>query len=588
MKSSLRLMVILACLSVQVGIAADGNATEVGAQSPSTPVNSPLDGRTFYQLILAEIAVHQSDPGTGYSLLLDAARRTNAPELYSRAVDIAIRARAGDAALQAARAWQRAHPTSIEAAQHELEILIALNRVPESAQVLERVVDLSAPKERLRTLERIPSLYARATDRKAVAVAVEAGLRRSRSDPLLVAGAWAVISRTRWLASDEAGALAALQLSQAANPEYEPTVRMALDMLSTERPLAENLVKRYLQRQRASDFNIRLAYSQALIAQDRPDEALEQLQTALEYSPDRKDILLAQGGILIQLHRFAEARQALEVFVTSLSEQVTDDRLRQQREHALSALSQIAERQGNLIEAEQWLRKIDPDNVSLTMQARRAGVLARGGDIEAARSLIRAVPATNPGEEKSRYIAEAQLLRELKRYPAAMSVLELAAAAAPADTDLLYEQSLVAEKLGDFTRMEALLRRIVEIQPSSPHAYNALGYSLADRNVRLEEARLLIAKAVELAPEDAYIQDSLGWVEFRLGNHQLARKILERAFQAKPDAEIAAHLGEVLWTLGDRDRARVTWRKGLALNAENDTLLSTLRRFGNPIAQPRH
>lgn len=588
MKSSLRLMVILACLSGQVGIAADSSATDVGGPPPSTAGNSALDGRTFYQLVLAEISVHQSDPGTGYSLLLDAARRSNAPELYRRAVEIAIRARAGDAALQATRAWQRAHPTSIEAAQHELEILIALNRVPESAQVLERVLDLSAPKEKLQTLERIPGLYARATDRKAVAVAVEAGLRRSRSDPTLVAGAWAVISRARWLATDEAGALAALQLSQAANPQYEPAVRMALDMLGPERPLAEKLVKRYLQRQHASDFNVRLAYSQALIAQDRPDEALEQLQTALESSPDRKDILLAQGGILIQLHRFAEARQALESFLSSLSEPVTDNRLRQQREHALTALSQIAERQGNLIEAEQWLRRIDPDNVSLTIQARRAGVLARSGQIDAARSVIRAVPASNPGDEKSRFIAEAQLLRELKRYPAAMSVLELAAAAAPADTDLLYEQSLVAEKLGDFTRMESLLRRIVEIQPSSPHAYNALGYSLADRNVRLEEARGLIAKAVELAPEDAYIQDSLGWVEFRLGNHEVARQILERAFQAKPDAEIAAHLGEVLWTLGDRERAKVTWRKGLALNADNDTLLSTLRRFGNPIARQPH
>ncbi len=278
----------------------------------------------------------------------------------------------------------------------------------------------------------------------------------------------------------------------------------------------------------------------------------------------------------------------MESFLNSLSEPVTDNRLRQQREHALTALSQIAERQGNLIEAEQWLRRIDPDNVSLTIQARRAGVLARSGQIDAARSVIRAVPASNPGDEKSRFIAEAQLLRELKRYPAAMSVLELAAAAAPADTDLLYEQSLVAEKLGDFTRMESLLRRIVEIQPSSPHAYNALGYSLADRNVRLEEARGLIAKAVELAPEDAYIQDSLGWVEFRLGNHEVARQILERAFQAKPDAEIAAHLGEVLWTLGDRERAKVTWRKGLALNADNDTLLSTLRRFGNPIARQPH
>jgi len=127
--------------------------------------------------------------------------------------------------------------------------------------------------------------------------------------------------------------------------------------------------------------------------------------------------------------------------------------------------------------------------------------------------------------------------------------------------------------------MEQLLRRLIALKPDHYHAYNALGYSLADRNVRLPEAKQLIEKALSLAPEDAYIQDSLGWVEFRLVNTARALVILQAAYRKRPDAEIAAHLGEVLWTMGQRDEALKIWREGLLLASDNDTLNATLKRF---------
>ena len=158
-------------------------------------------------------------------------------------------------------------------------------------------------------------------------------------------------------------------------------------------------------------------------------------------------------------------------------------------------------------------------------------------------------------------------------------VLAQASRTFPNDTDLLYEEAMLYEKMDRVDEMERLLRRVIELKADHPHAYNALGYSLADRNLRLPEARTLIQKALELSPGDPSITDSLGWVEYRLGNHEEALRHLRRAYQARPDPEIAAHLGEVLWASGQRDEARKVWREGRSRDAQNDVLRETLARL---------
>jgi Flp pilus assembly protein TadD len=160
-----------------------------------------------------------------------------------------------------------------------------------------------------------------------------------------------------------------------------------------------------------------------------------------------------------------------------------------------------------------------------------------------------------------------------------LTIIEQALAKFPADTDLQSEMAMLCEKLGRFDQMESLLRGIMKVKPTDAHAFNALGYSLADRNIRLNEARELILKAVQLAPRDPFIQDSLGWLEYRVGNTAEAIRILEAAYKARPDAEIAAHLGEVYWKSGQQDKAGTIWREGLMLKSDNDTLLDTLKQF---------
>ena len=143
-----------------------------------------------------------------------------------------------------------------------------------------------------------------------------------------------------------------------------------------------------------------------------------------------------------------------------------------------------------------------------------------------------------------------------------------------------YDLAMAAEKLDKIDEMELLLRQVIVEKPDYHHAYNALGYSLADRKLRLPEARALVKKALEFAPNDPFILDSLGWVEFRSGNLNEALHILQGAFESRQDAEIAAHLGEVLWSLGQQDQARAIWKNGLRQGPDNETLLETIKRLG--------
>ena len=206
-------------------------------------------------------------------------------------------------------------------------------------------------------------------------------------------------------------------------------------------------------------------------------------------------------------------------------------------------------------------------------------MLAQQGRKSDGLKLLEQVRVDTPQDARLKALAISQWLREDKQINAALTIIEQALAKFPADTDLQSEMAMLCEKLGRFDQMESLLRGIMKVKPTDAHAFNALGYSLADRKIRLDEARQLILKAVQLAPRDPFIQDSLGWLEYRVGNTAEAIRILEAAYKARPDAEIAAHLGEVYWQSGQQDKAGTIWREGLMLKSDNDTLLDTLKQF---------
>ena len=242
-------------------------------------------------------------------------------------------------------------------------------------------------------------------------------------------------------------------------------------------------------------------------------------------------------------------------------------------------LGQIAEDTKRHSEAADWYRQVTEGEQYLPAQIRLATALFKGGDLAAARNALQTATPDNPQQRVQLQLAESQLLRDANRPQEAYEFIERALANEPNNIELLYDFAMVAEKLDRVDVMEANLRKVIGINPKHAHAHNALGYSLAERNVRLDEARKLIEQALELIPNDYYIIDSLGWVLYRQGDLAGARRELERAFKGRPDAEIAAHLGEVIWMMGDRASAEKLWREALALTPDNDVLKKTLARF---------
>src|SRR5690606_24161735 len=223
-------------------------------------------------------------------------------------------------------------------------------------------------------------------------------------------------------------------------------------------------------------------------------------------------------------------------------------------------LGQIAEEQKRYAEALDWYEDIIAGEHYLTAKTRQAGVLAKQGDIAGARKFLQQIKVPSNQQRVQLILAEAHLLRDAGQYQEAFGVLSRGLEKLPNDPDLLYDQAMIAEKLNRLDVLESSLRKLIRLRPDHPHAYNALGYSFADRNMRLAEARKLIEKAHELAPDDAFILDSMGWVLFRQGDHEQAEQYLRRAHMLRPDPEIAAHLGEVLWVAGRHDEARQIWQ----------------------------
>ncbi|EGI78268.1 tetratricopeptide repeat protein [Hylemonella gracilis] len=602
--------------------------------TPAPVENSVLNGELFYQLLLGELSAQQGETGAAYSLLLNAARKTNDGRLYMRAIDIALRARAGDSALQAARDWTKAQPESAEANRYVLQILLGLNRLDDTVGPLQRALALTAPAERPLLIATLPLYFSRSSDKAMAASVLEQALQAQLLDPARLpaqvmpidkttgAAAWSAVGRMRLAADNPAGVLEAARRGVALDPRAPEPLLLAMALLSPQLPAryaaqreeAGELLTRHFATTSSATPNLRLYYARALVDIQRYAEAQAQLKIILQAQPDLADAWLLQGMLELQDKRLANAEKSLTRFLalietqrkqamgsTSADEEDDDEadaaqdggqiihsQDGQQAIHravaqACLGLAQIAEQRKDYKGAEAWLARIDTSGNAaeqLRVQRQRASLLARQNRMDDALALIRDLPDNTSEQAREKFYAELQLLRDNKRYAQAYALLEEATLRNPQDYDLLYEQSMIAEKLGRAEEMERLLRKIMAEKPDYHHAYNALGYFFADRNMRLAEARTLIQKALDAAPGDPFITDSLAWVTFREGNKEEALRLLKQAYTDRPDAEIAAHLGEVLWSLGQRDDARKIWREGLELNASNETLLETLRRLG--------
>jgi len=594
-KRSLRLLPALALPLCGLQPSVAQTASDAQTIVHAAPPNSELDAQLFYQLLVGEMEVHEGDFGSAYELLLDAARRTHDEQLFKRAVDIAaVHGHAGEQALSAARAWRAALPDSAEAHRYVIQLLMALNRVNEIAEPLGSLLSITPADERPALIGALPRFFQRASDKRGVVTLLEQVLKPYREQPATRTACQVALGRAALAAGDVPRALALAERAHADEPKALGPALLALELLPGT-PSAERVVTEYLATPDAAP-TLRLAYARVLTGVQRYSDAIAQLDAVTKAQPQWPAPWLSLGALHLELRQPKPAEEALKHFVqlaqtaaaataaqaadndsdeTGAASAASDDGLTQ----AWLLLAQAAEQRGDVKAAEGWLARIDNPQRALDVQFRRASLLMRKGKVDEARALLRAVPERSADDARAKLLAEAQVLRDGRRWREANAVLTTANQRFADDVELLYEQAMIDEKLDRLDEMEKLLRRVIELKPDHQHAYNALGYSLADRNLRLPEAKQLIEKALSLTPGEPFITDSLGWVEYRMGHRDEAVRLLRQAYAARPDIEIAAHLGEVLWVNGQRDEARRVLRDARQRDNSNEVLRETLARL---------
>jgi len=575
-----RPLVILAALllgaacAARVPIVADAsgstdlaNLNEAGRPAGSVQLAPDREEDLVYKVLVAEFAGRRGMLELSLTKYLEVARESGDARAAERAVRIAIYSRDFERGVEAAKLWSRLDESNVEATQVLSALLLRSNQVEQATRVLRELIAKLEAKAPGDGYKRVSELLAREKNKK-LSIRIMRDLVAEAKDD-----AEAVYALARLLGrSGELGEAASLlgELTTK-SPEEERFVVLYAQILRRqgEHDKALQIMAEALERRPQSAL-VRLTYARLLVDARKFEEARSQFEILVAENSGDSDVRYALAVILLQLEDYEAAREQLKLL-----------EFNPQRRYAANYyLGQIAESDQDYAAALNYYGRVDRGEHRLNAQIRAAAVMANQGQLERARGHLQVLRSTNSADSVRLFRAEAELLAGDDRLEEAMTVYDQALTLHDGNGDLLYARAMLAEKLGRLKVLERDLRDILSREPNNADALNALGYTLADRTNRVEEAHDLIRRAHELKPDDHYIVDSLGWVMYRLGRYEEAVAHLRRAFALRPDPEIAAHLGEVLWVMGEKEAAEKVWNEALETTPGDARLLDVKRRFG--------
>jgi tetratricopeptide (TPR) repeat protein len=540
---------------------ASGQPAEVPVALPDVELSSDL----LYQILLTEIASQRGQMGVAVDGALDLARKTRDPRLAMRAAHLAIESGQMDKAIEALRIWQQIDPESQAASRLLSSALLRNGMIDESRSEFEKVLK-AEDGHTGETFIQIYQMLAVYPDRAAAL-----RLMRDLAAPYqnVPEAHWAV-ARLAQAADDQQLALSEARQARELRPDWDVAVSLEALLLQKSAPQQGMEVLKHYLSDHPDAHEIRLQYARALLEQKQYLQARDEFRRLADENPDNPDLAYAIALISLQLNDLQSAESELKLAL---------DKGKKDQDTVQYYLGQLSEAKKNDAEAIAHYREVKGGEFLPAAQIRLAYLLSQGGQLDEARRILSRVVVTNDQQRAQIAMIEAQLLREAKDYDEAYRVLKSAADKMPDNPDLLYGTAMMADKVGKPEVFEKMMRQVIKLSPDYAQAYNALGYSMLERNERIPEALGLVEKALQLAPDDASIMDSVGWGYYRSGKLDDSVKMLQRAYSGNPDPEIAAHLGEVLWVRGDREAARKIWQDSLKANPGNEPLQAVIKKF---------
>ncbi|MCP3668876.1 MAG: tetratricopeptide repeat protein [Gammaproteobacteria bacterium] len=525
-----------------------------------------LSPDVIYNILVGEIALQRRNLDLAYAHQLKGADLAQDAVAAERAARIALHQKDQAGALVAVKRWITYAPEDAQARQMAVMLNMqseayveALRQLRSMVQLYEQqgqdgfvhaVTAVTAGQDRPLALRLIQSLADGYKDKPEASYAValsavmardfavaEHAVRQAIRQKSDMDQAYALLSRIYMERKDSAGAMRVMQ--------------QALDISPDSAAL-------------------RSAYARLLVDLDRPELAYSQFQKLYVMMPDNANILFSLGIISLQLDRRTQAAEHFTALIKTGKRVVG----------ASFYLGRIDELEGRPDAAIAWYAKVKNGSYLFDAMVRAAGLMAEKGDVQKARSMLNDVRTKMPGRSVDLFILEGEILR---KHSANDQVVELYSAALkqhPDDVDLLYARALSASLDGRVDILEQDILSILERKPDHADAMNALGYTLADQTDRYQEALDYITKAMAIKPDSPAILDSMGWVQYRMGNNEQALKYLRRAFSMQQDVEIAAHLGELLWVTGQKQEAQKILQGALKNSPDNKYLQQAIKRLG--------